>query len=329
MTGAEIGVFGSTGFVGSAACEAIVMTGRSVRALKAPRSETVPAAQQSDEGLIAAARRLADTTDLVGQLGNALSVMVFAAGDPDASSEDLGHLLAANVISPLAAYLVAAEAGISRFVHVSSAVVQGATVCLSESAQTQPFSPYSESKARAENLLRLQARPGCDLVIYRPPSVHAKGRRVTRRVARLAASPFAVVAGQGRDPTPQALVANVGGALAFLATNAETPAPIVVHPWEGLTTGSFLELLGGRPPKKAPKWLVRSALAVARAILGGRPAGRANLRRAEMLLLGQGQTKSHLDTTGFTLPVGIEGWRLLAEQCRAPDPATEGQRRDG
>ena len=137
---------------------------------------------------------------------------------------------------------------------------------------------------------------------------------MTRRVAAVAQSPLRSVAGAGRRPSPQALVENVGAAVAQLCT-APDPPRVVIHPWEGLTTAALLQLLGGgRTPRRVPEPIARLALWGARATVGRLPHRGADVRRVEMLWFGQPQTKSWLTTQGWSPPVGAEGWRRLAER---------------
>jgi nucleoside-diphosphate-sugar epimerase len=305
-------VLGGSGFVGAAVIRALA--GRDdvvvTTAVPAPR---LHAGARDVPGLLTAAdAAAADTATLTAAFAG-VEVVVNAAGDPDASATDLDRLMGANALMPVVALRAAERAGVRRLVHVSSAVVQGATDILDESEHRDPFSPYAMSKCLGEEALSAAVGPA-ELVVYRPPSVHAPGRRVTRRIASIAGSPLRSVAGDGRHPSPQALIDNVGAAVAYLCTAARPPR-VVIHPWEGLTAGSLMELLGqGRRPRHVPEPLARWAVRGARATVGRIPGRSADIRRVELLWFGQRQAESWLTRQGWSTPVGRDGWRRLADE---------------
>jgi nucleoside-diphosphate-sugar epimerase len=308
MSAAVVAVVGASGFVGSAVVQALGGAGATVVAVPAPRLRT---AARDVDTLVRDAAVLAG--DGIPGLAGA-DVVVIAAGVPDATGSDADQLVGAHALLPAVVSAAARRAGVRRVVHVSSAAVQGAADVLDETPHRAPESPYAESKALGEEVLDgLAASGGPELVIYRPPSVQGPGRPVTRRIVSLARSPLRSVAGDGRAPSPQALVANVGAAVAELCTLPGVPG-YVIHPWEGITTGSLLEFLGaGRRPRRIPAVLARSVVRLARATLGRTAGGEGTVRRIEVLWFGQRQATSWLTTQGWAPPVGTEGWARLAD----------------
>ena len=299
---------GSTGFVGSAVAAALAQTSEVVP-VSAPRLTS--GARTVDEVRQAAAAQHAVRADLSRQFAGA-DVVVNAAGDPDASSRDHDVLFGANALLPAVLMAAATDAGVARFVHVSSAVVQNDRPLLDASEGMDAFSPYSASKVVGERALRAARTPGCTVVRYRPPSVHAQGRRVTTMIARIASSPAATVARPGHQPTPQALLPNVASAVAFLATTEQVPPAVVHHPSEGVTvTALMTDLSGGRSPRRLPRTLARTVVAAAKLVGRVHRPTAANARRLELLWLGQAQAPSWLTEAGWSAPVGREGWRAL------------------
>ncbi|GAA2159179.1 NAD(P)-dependent oxidoreductase [Pedococcus bigeumensis] len=307
MTSAlRVGVVGTTGFIGRSICHQLEQSGHTVIPLRAPRLRS---ATPSVAGLVRDVRpevvtRVAD--QLVG-----CAVLVNAAGAASALSTDLPGLLGANSLLPGVLQEAARRAGLARFVHVSSAGVQGRRNPLDESSTHDGSSPYTISKALGEDLLDELWWDAT--VVLRPTSVHGPGRAVTMSVARVARSPLAVVAAPGEDPTPQVHVRQVARSAEILTDLTLAPPRIVLQPWEGFTTSSFLTLLGGRRPLRLPRRLVRSAVrgAFLTSHLGG---GRiwAQARRLEMLTLGQSQVPGWLDTVDPSLTRRHPAWQHLA-----------------
>lgn len=306
----RIMVLGASGFVGSAAADAIEIRGHEVARDRAPR---LPAMEPAE-----AASYIAERNAAVQELARKLrgfDAVINAAGDPDASSRDTRELVAVNGALPGFVAAAAAAAGVPRFVHISSAVVQGRLRQLDESENTDAFSDYSKSKLLGERLAHRFSSG--EAVIYRPPSVHSAERRVTRMTSRIAASPLRSVANPGTSPSPQALIRNVADAVAFLAVTDEVPPQVVIHPWEGLSTADVMLLLGGRRPVFLPR-LLASGVGRSLSLLGkALPAVAANARRIEMLWFGQRQAPSWLTRSGWTPPDGRGAWMELGRTVRA------------
>jgi len=302
-------VLGASGFVGNAVTADLQADGHEVVRLRAPRISPTTGAPSA-----AAVRDMPEVPGLAAAIAGAAAV-VNAAGDPDASSTDLAGLRAANAVLPgVVAAAVAQHPGM-RLVQISSAVVQGRQPTLDSGPALEGFSAYSRSKAEGERLALALAPGQC--VVYRPPSVHAADRRVTRMIARIASSPLATVATPGSQPSPQALLPNVASAVAFLATTDRTVPDVVAHPSEGLTASSTMELLGGRRPHRIPRALASGACGLLRLAGGRSPGLAANARRVELLWLGQAQAPSWLTEAGWRPVAGTDVWADLGRQVRS------------
>ena len=301
-------VLGGSGFVGSAVVQAFKHRGWSVRIVPTPRL--------SMSAYCVDAKHLPVTfekeVNALAHKVTGVNTIVNAAGDPNASSTDVEQLLGPNGALPVVALRAAQRAQVARFIHVSSSVVQGDCTTLDSSRNWQAFSPYSSSKIAGERWLLTEAQSATHLTIYRPPSVHSRGRAVTRKISLLASSPLATVAGRGDRPSPQALLENVGDAVAFLGTVSARPPAIVHHPWEGLTTRDLQFQLGHKEPRHLPmplaQWSIRTLRAFERVI----PSVAPNRRRVEVLWMGQGVARSWLEDSGWVPPLGPDAWSRLA-----------------
>jgi UDP-glucose 4-epimerase len=320
MTSA-VALFGAHGFMGSAISRSLRETEVEQLDVPSPRMET--SARDWETLLASAARHGGQVRRLSAQLTGCRTV-INAAGVASATERASNKLYGANSLLPLILARACEVAGIQRLVHVSSAAVQGRRAVLDEATEAAPLSPYAASKALGERAA-FSVAGALQVVAYRPTSVHGLDRSMTQRLTRLARSPLSSVAGAGTDPTPQVLVENVANAICFVALQASRPPPVVLHPCEGWTTSSILEHFGcGRRPHRVPRALARALIGAGGVVGRMSPAVSANVRRVELLWLGQRQDTGWLPGQGWTPPVGLDGWRRLVHGERAT--ATRGSK---
>lgn len=301
-----VAVLGASGFVGGATSRALASRQVQVRPIASPRLAVPPEHARS---------LWRDRPYEVEALANQLrgcEVVICCAGNPDASAQDPAALFGANAALPGVAAAAALSAGARRFVHVSSAAVQGGVDRLDATETTQAFSPYARSKIEGELAVQEAPHPS-STVIFRPPSVHSAERRVTRGIRVLASSPLASVVGAGDAPTPQAHIDNVAAAVAELALTPAQPPSVVIHPWEGWTTGQLMRAFGsGREPLHIPTRLGPALRGLLRfAARADRLA--PNARRVEMMWFGQQQDESWLTQAGWRPPVSRDEWTTMIE----------------
>ena len=305
-------ILGGSGFIGRAVADSLLRFDFETLALPAPRlSWDAPSLgfdQKRMEGIV-------EEWDLARRLESA-DVVVNAAGFPG-SGLRAGALFGANSLLPFALATACETVGVRRFIHISSSAVQGRRA-LDESASFSPTSRYAASKCLAERLLLQGSWSNTEVVIYRPTSVHGPGRAVTQRVRGLASSKFSVCADPGSDPTPQINIGNVGAACAYLSSPIVSPPPIVLHPWEGWTTRTFLLSLSGCEPLMVPRSLASVGSRVGS--FASRPSSSLSFqaRRLEMLLLGQRQSPGWMDDQD------VNWTRRRADWDGRSDPWTEG-----
>jgi len=311
----RIAVLGATGFIGSSVVSAGRAQGLDISGAPTIRITDIAGA---DVVSASAAWMQANPGDFRRQIESlqGFDVVVNAAGAAAPAARDHGLLFAANAVQPAIAALAAFEAGVRRFVHISSAAVQGRLDPLDETSRHLPLSPYARSKVAGEQALsnaaqRTGAGPA-EMVVYRPPSVYGPGRPATHALARLVARlPAFPIGGRGDQPVPLALIGNVAAGIVHAATMAH-PAEVILQPWEGLTSRSLLELFGARRFVPIPERLVRAGLRLAGNVHAPELASR--LRWLELTLAGQGIHAEALAASGFVLPLGRDAWARMVEQ---------------
>ena len=302
----RVAVLGATGFVGSACVTAARARGADIVTVAAPRL----AADATDlDGLT---RELAAVADVVSSLADRLQdadVVVNAAGLAMPRARSSAALTGANALLPAVVHTAVRHVGRARFVHLSSAAVQGSTEELDETWEHRPFSPYSSTKALGERYLQRQDDE--NTVVYRATSVQGVNRDTTRSLVRFAASRMSSVAGDGSAPSPQVLVENLADAVVHVGTSDDRTPALVLHPWEGLSCRDVLYLLGGTPPRRVSPVVARSVI---RAAWAARRPGTA--RRMEMVWFGQRQAETWLDRTGWRPRLGQRAWQDLGAEIR-------------
>ena len=175
----QILVTGATGFIGGAVLRALLDKGlNGVRAAVRSPGRNLPPMVDAVvvPGLGAAtdwATALSDVTVVIHAAAR-VHVMRETSGDP------LAEFRAANVEGTLALARQAADAGVRRFIFISSIKVNGEATApghaFSANDEPAPEDAYGVSKYEAEQgLLELARSSGMEVVIIRPPLVYGPG----------------------------------------------------------------------------------------------------------------------------------------------------------
>lgn len=316
-------VLGATGFVGSAVIAELHGRSLSVTDLAAPRLSSTAA---SAPELVAEARASGAVAILAAAFAG-VDVVVNAAGLATPGDGASSALTGANALLPAVIAVAARAAGVTRFVHLSSASVQGHRRVIDESSDRAPFSAYSRSKALGEEVLELLALDSAaspfasavsSIVTVRATSVQGLSRPTTTSFVKVARSPLASVASPGTAPTP---VSSINALAWFVVETGSCTAavpPLVLQPWEGLSVTDVLSAAGGRKPLSLPQWLCRTVLKcgyVVSGFLGERLHG--PIRRVELMWFGQEQAPGWAQNAGLVPDPAV---RTVLEAARGQHP---------
>lgn len=170
-------VTGANGFVGRALCDGLSQRGHAVcAAIRSAVSSSVmwPTAVVGDIDAHTDWGNALDGVEIVIHLAARVHVM------KDVSADPLAEFRKVNLHGTENLARQAAQAGVKRFVYVSSIKVNGeqteAGQAFSENDRPAPQDPYGVSKWEAEQALhRIAQETGLEVVIVRPPLVYGPG----------------------------------------------------------------------------------------------------------------------------------------------------------
>lgn len=312
----HVALTGSTGFVGHAVAAGLRDAGLT------PRAVVVPRLSMSEDADVAAfveswiRHNRSDFLLMAREFAGA-EVVVHAAGLAVPSADASPELFGANSALPLLIARGAWEMGVSRVIHVGSAAVQGHMDPLDESTATSPLTPYARSKARAESaLLDCDVHCPSEMIIYRPTSIQAAERQITRQLVRVAQLPVLPVCENGDVPLPVTTRGGVARAVVHLVTTPSCPR-IALHPWEGMTTRKLMAAFGSARLLSIPRSLATHALHAVYTRMESRSRVIAGARRLELLVLGQRQEAQAFRETGFLPPSDPHAYQVMAAAIRA------------
>jgi len=312
MQATQVLITGASGFLGQALCRRLRADGHLVTALSrhAPKVSEEPWVQvqrYEDAGSLLAG------PSCVVHLAARVHVMKDAVADP------LGEFRKANVDLTLNLARQAAQAGVRRFIFISSVKVNG-----EETVANHPFTaedpprpqdPYGISKMEAEEALRaLAAHTGMEVVIIRPPLVYGPGVRANfealiRVVARGVPLPLGAIQNMRSLVTLDNLVDVIASCISHPQAANQT---FMVSDGEDVSTPDLIRRVAqamDRPVRVfyVPLWLLQ---------LGAKLTGKSSAMRR---LCGNLQVDISKTQTmlGWKPPIGVdEGLRRAVAQWR-------------
>jgi nucleoside-diphosphate-sugar epimerase len=175
---ATILVTGASGFIGRALCERLLSEGSKVRGVvRRAGTMPVPGLEQVETGEIGPRTQWSRALDGVDAVVH-LAAQVHRIGDQTANS--FAEHRRVNTFGTATLAQAAAEAGVRRFIFVSTIKVNGEATLpgrpFTESDVPQPHGPYAQSKWEAEEALRqISLQTDMEIVSLRPPLVYGPG----------------------------------------------------------------------------------------------------------------------------------------------------------
>jgi nucleoside-diphosphate-sugar epimerase len=313
-------ITGGNGFVGRALTSHLLALGYGVRLpLRQPqRADQIAGVETVDIG------SLSSETDWTVALRSVDQVVHLAARVhvmTDKSPDPLAEFRRVNVEGTANLARQAAEAGVRRFVYMSSIKVNGEFTEVGQPFTADdspaPKDPYGVSKHEAEQALRqIAADTGMEVVIIRPPLVYGPGVKANfesmmRWLARGVPLPLAAVIQNRRSLV--ALENLVDLIVTCLSHPAAANQTFLVSDGEDLSTAELLKRMGAAMGNPAHLFYLPPALLK----LGSTGLNKPGIyqRLCSSLQLDIAKTRQLL---GWTPPMSVdEGLRRAAEGFRA------------
>lgn len=238
-------VTGGSGFLGSAVCRELTAAGFHVlvptrRPLTVidPLLEALPVHDLS--------RLSTDHGDRFASIGCVVHCAGRAHQLADSADDPLAAFRAVNRDVTIALASAAMQAGVPRFIFISSVGVNGSASCaapFTEADLPKPDTPYAISKWEAEQELgELAARSGMQLFVLRPPMIYGRGAPGNfALLAKLVRTGLPLPFGAMHAPRSFVAIQNIVDLIRFLvsAEGAE-PGTYLVSDGEIITTTRFV-----------------------------------------------------------------------------------------
>jgi nucleoside-diphosphate-sugar epimerase len=272
-------ISGATGYIGSALARRLLSTGGvRVRAMARDASRGKALAELGAQIVVA------DVThpETLGPAFHGVAAVYHAAGWADERGRP-EEVRETNVGGTQHMVEAALQAGVGRFVHLSSCAVYGSLQALNIDEHTPlrtGASLYHDSKVEAETVVWEAGRRGLPVTIARPSQVYGPGsKQFTLRPVRTLQKGQLFLIDGGRHFFKPIYIDNLVDALVLLG---EHPAAIgeafnltdgIAIPWRSLF-GAYANMLGGRRLRSLSfpiAWTAAGALELV-GVIQGRPA---------------------------------------------------------
>ncbi len=245
-------VTGANGFIGTVTCQALRTAGWEVFGTTRSTVAEDHLHAIGDLGAMTAADwfPLLAGIETVVHLAGRAHVLKETVADP------ITEFRRVNTAGSKQLMIAAAQAGVKRFVFVSSIGVNGdisPSTGFTEESPVNPHKPYAVSKYEAELLLRsMVAKSGMELVIVRPPLVYGAGVKGNfAKLKKLVAQGIPLPVGLANN---QRTLVSVDNLASFLLRCVEHPQAagelFLVGDEHSISTKELVRLLGQSTSKK-------------------------------------------------------------------------------
>jgi nucleoside-diphosphate-sugar epimerase len=264
-------VTGAGGFIGSHLTEALLASGRKVRALDLDFDRLQHLAGAPDLELLRA--DIADAARLREALSDVNTVFHLAAAHLGASTPE-AEFERVNIDAVRALTHLATRAGVDRFIHCSSVGVFGRieNPPADESSACRPELPYERTKLAGESVvLESVANDGLRAVVLRPVWVYGSRCGRTEKLFRTIARGRFLIAGRGETLRHSIYIRDMIEAF-LLAEDSEAALGqvIIVGAAEPTTIRGLVDriaaITGAAPPRSVPFGLLQAVAVAAEAV---------------------------------------------------------------
>ncbi|TWC68383.1 nucleoside-diphosphate-sugar epimerase [Herbaspirillum sp. SJZ099] len=170
-------ITGATGFLGRALTMALVQEGFGLTAAIRNSNATLPSAVTS--ACISTIDHATDWSDTLDGIDAVIHCAARVHVTKETALDSLATFRRTNTDGTLRLAKQAADAGIKRFIFISTIGVNGTETGLTPftpDSQIAPNSPYAQSKWEAEKgLFALAVQTGMEVVVIRPPLIYGRG----------------------------------------------------------------------------------------------------------------------------------------------------------
>ena len=270
MTGIKkVLVTGAGGFIGSAFCTKILAEGWQVRGTLRSESD----AGRLPDGVEAFSIRSIDSDtkwdDALAGIDTVVHLAARVHVMDDASSEPLAEYRKVNVEGTKCLAVASANAGVKRFIFISSIKVngEGRASAYIEDDEEAPEDSYGVSKWEAEQELhKISDTTGIEVVILRPPLVYGPGVKANfLRLFKIVERGFPLPLSSIKNRRSFIYLGNLTDAIITCMTNPNAAGKTyLVSDGEDVSTPELIRRIGAASGRRAlllpvPVWIMRMA----------------------------------------------------------------------
>jgi nucleoside-diphosphate-sugar epimerase len=243
-------VTGAGGYIGQQLVKKLLEQGEEIRLLVRDIAP-IPKEWRSNEQITFFAGDITEPNMLKAPLTNCKYVYHLAAyAKPFAKNQDIYYNI--NVIGTQNILRLAQEKGVEKIVYTSTAGVYGAQTSDLLISETQPhtnnlFTEYEKSKLKAEEIVKMYANKGLNVVIVNPTRVYGQGNlgesnAATKLMKRYLDNTWHIIPGNGKNVGNYVYVDDVVQGILLAMQKGRSGENYLIG-GENLTYDDFFELI--------------------------------------------------------------------------------------